>query len=161
MKSIIIPFLFTLLVILSCKSDSKIEPVEIYYGGDVCEKCKMIISEKPFSAEYLIDKGKTKKFDDLGCMFHYIAEEEVNQDKISSIFVIDYYNNRWINGSDAYYVWSKNLTTPMDHGFVAIEKKETAEKLANSINGKVIGIYKDVMELLSGNRIKEKHDSPR
>lgn len=155
MNSIIIPFLFTLLVILSCKNDSKIEPVEIYYGEDVCEKCKMIISEKLFSAEYLIDKGKTKKFDDLGCMFHYIAEEEVNKDKISSIFVIDYYNNRWINGSDAYYVWSKNLTTPMDHGFVALKKKESAEELANSTNGEVIGNYTDVMKLLSKNQFNK------
>jgi len=155
MKSFIIPFLLTLLVILSCKNDSKIEPAEIYYGEDVCEKCKMIISEKLFSSEYLIDKGKTKKFDDLGCMFHYIAQEEVNKDKISSIFVIDYYTNRWINESDAYYVWSKNMITPMDHGFVAIEKKETAEKLANSINGKVIGNYTDVMKLLSKNQFNK------
>ncbi len=155
MKLIIIPFLFTLLVILSCKNDSKIEPVEIYYGEDVCEKCKMIISEKLFSAEYLIDKGKTKNFDDLGCMFHYIAEEEVNKDKISSIFVIDYYTNCWINESDAYYVWSKNLTTPMDHGFVALKKKESAEELANSTNGEVIGNYTDVMKLLSKNQFNK------
>lgn len=131
-------FLFLILFILSCENKSETGPTEIYYGQDICEGCKMIISERDFSAQYILSGGKVKKFDDIGCMIHYIAEEEPERDKVFAIYVRDYNSKQWINSNDAHYVWSKNIKTPMGHGVVALKNKESAKDLALKIDGKTI-----------------------
>lgn len=135
--------LFFLFLILSCKNDSEIKPVDVFYGQDMCEKCKMIISEKVFSAQYILRREKAKKFDDIGCMMHFFFEEETERDKVLAIFVRDYDSKDWINGEKAYYVWSKNIKTPMEHGLVALKEKESAEKIAKTKEGLVFEGFKE------------------
>jgi copper chaperone NosL len=138
-----IPVLFFLFLILCCKNDSEIKPTDVFYGQDVCEKCKMIISEKVFSAQYILPRGQAKKFDDIGCMIHYLLEEETNKDKVLAIFVREYNSKEWIDGEKAYYVWSKKIKTPMGHGLVALKEKEAAEEISETKEGLV---FKDFNE---------------
>ena len=79
-------FIF-LIFAISCSDKPESGPVEIYYGEDICERCKMIISEKDFAAQYQLSNGKTHKFDDIGCMIHYVDEHDNN---ISSVYMIDF-----------------------------------------------------------------------
>lgn len=132
-----VSILFFLLLILSCKTKSEIKPAEVFYGQDICEKCKMIISEKVFSAQYLLRRGEAKKFDDIGCMMHFLSEQETEKGKVLAIFVRDYNSKEWIDGEKAYYVWGKNIKTPMGHGLAALKEKEAAEEIAKTKEGLV------------------------
>ncbi len=133
-------FLIVLVLAISCSDNPESGPVEIYYGEDICESCKMIISEKDFAAQYKLSTGKTVKFDDLGCMFHYMKGEDKAQ--ISAVYVMDYDSKQWIDGESAYYVWTDNISTPMGHGVVAMRGSQEAKELANKEKGKYLGSLK-------------------
>ena len=45
-----------LLLAASCGNDDRKGPVDIHYGQDICERCKMIISEEKFSSQVIMDK---------------------------------------------------------------------------------------------------------
>ena len=81
--------------IISCKNGPEIKPVEILYGQDSCERCKMIISEKTYSAEYILADGKAMKFDDIGCMIHFNIELGTEH-KILAQYVRDCETGDWI-----------------------------------------------------------------
>ncbi len=121
---------------ISCGDKPKEGPAEIYYGEDICERCKMIISEKDFAAQYKLSNGKYVKFDDLGCLFYYMEEEK---ESISNIYVVDYGSKEWIDGQEAYYVWSEKITTPMGHGILAVKNAQDAQVLAREEKGKYLG----------------------
>ncbi len=140
-----VSILFFSLLILSCKTKSEIKPAEVFYGQDICERCKMIISEKVFSAQYLLPRGEPKKFDDIGCMIHFLSEQETQQRKVLAIFVRDYNSKEWIDGEKTYYVWSKKIKTPMGYGLVALKGKEAAEEIAKTKEGLVFKDFNDTV----------------
>lgn len=129
--------LIVFVLAFSCGDKPEGGAVKIYYGEDICEKCKMIISEKVFAAQYQLSVGKTVKFDDLGCMFHYMEGEE--KALISAVYVMDYDSKVWIDGKNAYYVWTENISTPMGHGIVALRDSQEAKEHANKEKGKYLG----------------------
>ncbi len=136
--------LIVFVLVFSCGDKPEGGPVKIYYGEDICERCKMIISEKDFAAQYQISGGKTVKFDDLGCMFHNMDGEE--KAKIFAVYVMDYDSKEWIDGESAYYVWAENISTPMGHGIVALKDSQEAKELANKEKGKYLGGLKDTSD---------------
>ena len=146
-KGCIFPFL--LFSIISCKNESEIRPVKILYGQDICERCKMIISEKAYSAEYILPDGEARKFDDIGCMIHFQNEEESNRDKILAQYVRDYNTGDWIDATTAHFVWSKTIITPMGHGLAAFKDEASARTLARKVDGTVLSnldeFYKSVV----------------
>lgn len=133
--------------IISCKNGPEIKPVEILYGQDSCERCKMIISEKTYSAEYILADGKAMKFDDIGCMIHFNIELGTEH-KILAQYVRDYETGDWIDATKAYFVSSKEIMTPMGHGLVAFSNEESARRLASRFDGTVFsgleGLYDSV-----------------
>jgi copper chaperone NosL len=140
---IVVVVLSLLFLIISCQRDSEVKPAEIFYGEEVCDRCKMIISQELFSAQYILLGGKVKKFDDIGCMMNYIFEEEAQKDKVLAIFVRDYNSKEWIEGEKAYYIGSSNIKTPMGHGLVALKEREAAEKLAKEKEGKLLESFSE------------------
>lgn len=135
-------FIF-LIFAISCSDKPESGPVEIYYGEDICERCKMIISEKDFAAQYQLSNGKTHKFDDIGCMIHYVDEHDNN---ISSVYVIDFDSLQWIDGKDAYFVWTDNIKTPMGYGIIAFKDSQEAKESVEKQKGKPLGSLKDASE---------------
>lgn len=126
----------------SCKDNPSTGPAQIYYGEDVCERCKMIISEEAYSAQYILPGGKSRKFDDLGCMLHYTSAGEggnSERGEIATYYVKDYSSGEWIDGSSAYYVWVESIKTPMGHGIVAASDENAARELAERENGRFLG----------------------
>ena len=141
-------FIFLLLSVIACKDETEIGPVEIIYGQDSCARCKMIISEKSYSAEYILLDGEARKFDDIGCMLHFYNEEENKDDKILAQYVRDYNTGNWVDATKAYFVWSKEIITPMGHGLAAFKEEESARRLAKKLHGTVFSnldeLYKSV-----------------
>ena len=129
--------LILLVFAISCSDKPESGPVEIYYGEDICERCKMIISEREFAAQYRLSNGETVKFDDIGCMIHYFhIENPVDSD---SIYVTDYRSGNWINAKEAHFLWSDNIITPMHYGVLSIKDKRMAQELAEAKQGEYLG----------------------
>ena len=114
----------------------------------------MIISERDFAAQYQISGKNTLKFDDLGCMFHYMNDE--HHTDISSIFVIDYDSKQWIDGRSAFYVWTETIKTPMGYGVLAFKESQEAKKFADKENGKYLDSLTNTSEIV----LKSKNHHP-
>ena len=140
--------LIVLVLAISCGDKPESGPVKIYYGEDICERCKMIISEKDFAAQYKLSNGETVKFDDLGCMIHYTHDTE--KTPISEVYVVDYSSEGWIDGRKAYYIWNENINTPMGYGLLAFKERSKAEDNTVKDNSRFLGDQKEAYDWFLG-----------
>lgn len=133
--------LFTLLIFFACSKESEIKPAQINYGQDICAACSMIISEKEYSAQYVLSDGSIKKFDDIGCMIEHIEQMKSEADKVKAKYVRDYSTNEWINTNDAYFLKSDKIITPMGHGIVAFLNIENLKNIQAEFQGEYLGKF--------------------
>lgn len=139
-------FLYIALVVLAlslttCGGEpAQIKPPKIYYGEDVCDHCNMIISDKRFAAATIVEvsEGQTDSriFDDIGSMFLY--HDEHPELEVLARYVHDYETKEWLDAEDAYFVHSEDVHSPMNHGVIACETREQAERLAKEFDGEVV-----------------------
>ena len=117
-----------ILLIIGCQSSDS--PVPINREVDMCEHCRMTISDFRYAAE-IIEKRRTHKFDDIGCMLAYAQSKNISPGN-ARIWVMDFDNSTWIRGDEAYFVTSPEIHTPMGYGIIAfkdpIKAKEVADK---------------------------------
>jgi copper chaperone NosL len=117
-------------VFMSC-SGGKAEPVRL--NKDQCDNCKMTISDGKFACEILTDKGKTLKFDDLGCLFNY---KKANPATIVKSYLVGDYtqNNQMIDAAAATYFMAEGLNSPMGGNMAAFKEKADAASNAQKFN---------------------------
>lgn len=116
-------FVGALLVLGACWNNDKTGPEDIYWDRDVCELCKMFISDPRFAAEVRGgEKRKLYKFDDIGCAIHWLNQQSWAGDKATEIWVAESSSTRekviWLNAADARYVAGE--LTPMNYGYRAV-----------------------------------------
>lgn len=145
-KFLLIP---AIILILSCVNEEQHGPKEIYYGEETCERCRMIISEKLFASQYRTPDGITKYFDDLGCMLENFVENEKYGYKKLSIHVVDYNSGKWTDAETSYFVSSRSVKTPMNHGILAFQNIQAAERFIKDEEGKIIGSFNDLINFIS------------
>ncbi len=105
------------------------DPVAINPAVDTCAQCKMAVGDNSHAAELILADGTPKKFDDIGCLLTYQAEQG-QQIQVSDRYVRDAKTNQWVRFEQAYFVHGKDLDTPMGYGIVTFAKKEDAEAFA-------------------------------
>ncbi len=94
---------------------------KMHWDRDMCERCKMAISERKFAAQIInLKTNKVYKFDDIGCAVLWLKEEKIPWAKEARIYVTDAKSGKWINAKKAKY--SDDLITPMAYGFGAYSK---------------------------------------
>ena len=121
------------LLIISCK----VEPSKINYGNDVCHYCKMTIVDKTHASEIVNNKGKASKYDAIECMLNDIQER--NKDDIALYLVTDYINpEKLTDATNATYLISESIQSPMGANLTAFANKSDAEKFAKSNNDKLL-----------------------
>ncbi|WP_201337697.1 MULTISPECIES: nitrous oxide reductase accessory protein NosL [unclassified Nitratiruptor] len=103
------------------KKDYTKEPAKMHWDRDMCERCKMAISERKFAVQAVDEQGRVYKFDDIGCYFlwHKLEHPEI---KIKKIWITDAKTGKWIDAKKAKYV--QNYITPMGYGFGALTPQE-------------------------------------
>lgn len=138
-------FITVALLLYGCSKDRKIKPADIKYGQDICTACSMIISEVPYSAQYILTEGNVKKFDDIGCMIDYIKHTNNELNNISAVFVRDYNSNKWIDAKEAYFLRSTLIITPMGHGIIAYSNYKNLKKEQSKSGGKYLGNLLDLI----------------
>jgi len=120
MKKFSFLFFISLLLFgfLGCEKKPMGEVKKMHWDRDMCERCKMAVSERKFAVQ-LIDPqtGKNYKFDDIGCAILWLKEEKIPWENQAIIWITDAKTGEWINARKAHYI--NNAITPMAYGFAA------------------------------------------
>jgi len=140
-----------LLILASCDSDKIIKPVDIHYGQDICERCKMIISEERFSSQLILENGEVYNFDDIGGMITYVLENRINPET-AIIYVKNFNTKKWLTSDEAIFVSLKNINSPMNFGLIAVSDYEMAGNIISEHGGEITGSYNDTVNFLRNNK---------
>ena len=93
----------------------------VHWDRDMCERCKMVVSERKFAAEVVDPKtDKVYKFDDLGCAVLWLEEEKIPWAKEAKIWVTDAKTGKWLDARKALY--TDDSITPMAYGIAAYDE---------------------------------------
>ncbi len=114
----------------------ELTPPEIAYGQDLCETCGMLIDQPQLAAASIDTAGQPHKFDEIGDMIQFHAENPTIQPK--AWFVHDYGTEAWLRAESAYFVYSPELLTTMGHGLVAFETQADAATFAEQWQAQVL-----------------------
>jgi copper chaperone NosL len=118
-------------------------PPEILVDRTPCAHCGMLVSEPAFAAAYRRDGSEARIFDDIGCLLNAISSE-ANPERLRFWFH-DAGTAVWIDRTEAVFVRSARLRTPMSGGIVAYGGHAAAEKGAADHAAVVIGSFDQVL----------------
>ena len=119
----LISLIFIVLFLASCQKETSDEPNKVHWDRDMCDRCKMVISERNHAAQVINPQnGRVHKFDDIGCVPLWFKEESIEWKDNAKIWITDIKTSKWIDARTAYY--DTMNVTPMAYGFGAHEKKE-------------------------------------
>lgn len=93
-------------------------PIEVGKFQDI--DCGMVIDDLKFSAQIILDSGKTYFFHDVGGVANYLKDKEFKDSVKIWVYAID--TNEWIDGREALY--SIDELTPMNYGFGAYKNRK-------------------------------------
>ncbi|ADV45773.1 nitrous oxide reductase accessory protein NosL [Nitratifractor salsuginis] len=105
-----------------CKERQKDGAEPVHWDRDMCERCKMVLSERKYAAEITNpNTGKTYKFDDIGCAVLWMDEEHIPWKDRAKIWVTDAKTGQWLDARKALY--TDDSITPMAYGIAAFSEK--------------------------------------
>jgi len=98
------------------------EAAKMHWDRDMCERCKMAVSERKFAVQAIDPKThKVYKFDDIGCAVLWFDEERIPWKDQAKIWITDAKTGEWIDARTAKY--TDDSITPMAYGFAAFSDK--------------------------------------
>jgi len=111
-----------LLLLGGCSGDPGTGPKEPKWDRDACERCRMVLSDRHYSAQIrFLPKGKKRTkvlwFDDIGCATLWLEDKPWKDDPKTEIWVTDHQTGKWIDARKATYV--KGKIKPMAYGLGA------------------------------------------
>ncbi len=130
-------FIGSYLILISVLvSSCSVQPEPLQYGKDVCHFCKMTLIDKKFGAELVTHKGKVYRFDDLNCMLNFYNSGYEEAEAFQYKLVVDFsVPGQLIDASNAFYLKSSALRTPMGSEVAAFESKNSLDMHKKEING--------------------------
>ncbi len=101
----------------------------VHFDRDMCEECKMVISDRHYAAQ-IVDTRQEKAymFDDIGCLVLWMDENPLDWFDSARIYVADSKSAEFIDAKTAY--WTLGATTPMDFGLSASKTKPETKVLS-------------------------------
>jgi len=128
--------IITTLVVLGLLWSCNISPKPIEYGQDACHFCKMTIVDKMHAAEVVTAKGKVYKFDATECMINFLNEFDTST---IALYLSNNFTNpeELIDATQATFLISKNVPSPMGAFLSAFKNKEDAIKLQAKKDGEI------------------------
>lgn len=99
-----------------CSGKIDTSAVDPKWDRDVCEHCKMLVSDKHFTAQLINSAtGKRYYFDDLGCLFSWLAQQKPDIAAKAVIYATDAKSGQWVDINKA--VIAEPFVTPMSFGY--------------------------------------------
>jgi len=121
-------FFLTLIafMFIGCQDDTHKEGMhKVHWDRDMCERCKMVVSERKFAVQVIDKHDKAHMYDDIGCALIWFKEEKQDWLGEAKIWINDAISGEWIDAKKADYAVG-NLT-PMGYGVSAYSKKTFPE----------------------------------
>ncbi len=123
-------------------------PRPIVHGEDHCAYCKMTIAHEQYGAELVTTKGKVYLFDSIECLAAHQLEERVAADDVHSLWVVDFQDPpNLITVSDAFFLHSRDLRSPMGANLTAFGPGITQQAVTHSFFGEILD-WNDVLGLV-------------
>ena len=133
--------LLLVFVMSSCSS----QPQPIKYGSDACDFCKMTIMQKKFANEWVTDKGKIYRFDDLHCLLSFRKGDKNN----GTAYINDFTEKQELaKAADLFFVESNAINAPMGGHLAAFTNKVAADGFAKNNNGQILSWQQVTQETL-------------
>ena len=127
--SILVLFLFAT---QSC--NDKLEKIVI--GKDSCQFCKMGFVDEKFGAILMNSKGKSYKFDDIGCLLEFVKSGKVEKKDIDKIFLTDFSGDHDLfPAENIFLLESPTLHSPMKSNIAAFSQLDSLKLIASSNQG--------------------------
>jgi hypothetical protein len=118
--------ILSILLFTSCEKKVTTGIHEIHWDRDMCELCKMVVSERHYAVQVINpNNGKSYMFDDIGCMVLWFKEENIKWENKAQIYISDSISGKFIDARKALY--DTNSRTPMDYGFGAYKDKKSLD----------------------------------
>lgn len=137
--------LFAIFLLISCSPSP--EPID--YGNDICDFCKMNITDNKYAAELVTSKGKVYKFDSIECLFQLKEMEFKVDDEIHSEWVNDFSNpGELIDLRKAFFLKSYVFRSPMGMNVLSVSSEEKLNEIKSQYGGEVL-TYNEVRKLAS------------
>lgn len=125
----------SLLLILFLPS-CNVKPQPVVLNTDICDHCRMTISDLKFGGELLTKKGKVYKFDDVKCLQAFLKEGTVKRDNLHSIYFLDHAGSgSLIESGKAVLLRSSEFRSPMGGDLAAFKTREEAENAQKTFHG--------------------------
>jgi len=113
-----------LFFIQGCDSKISLDAKKVHWDRDMCERCKMVLSDRKFSAQVIHpDNGRKYAFDDIGCAILWFKEDRIAWADRAVIWVNHVKTGEWIDARKALY--DVENITPMAYGFGAHLTKDS------------------------------------
>jgi copper chaperone NosL len=153
MKSLTLCFLLsTSASLLGCSSSG---PKSIDYGGDHCDECRMVISDKRFGGELVTEKGKAFKFDSLECLLRF--NDQHAGEKMTAYVVNSSLPNQFVKAQEAAFLYDKKLRSPMGKGILSGPNPTSLQQFIRpndpASEQESIATWPAVVDLLSTNEV--------
>lgn len=127
---------FPLALIVLYVSCIRNEPVLPEIGREKCAHCSMSIVDLRFHSQLLTEKGRRYYFDSIECLRAY---EKTNSFPVRSSWVADFeHPKKMIVASEAVYVRSSEIRSPMGQGMLSFSSRERAEIFLKNRAGEII-----------------------
>lgn len=144
-------FVFTLIILIFSGCAPKPEPIE--YGKNVCDFCRMNITDNKFAAELITRKGKVYKFDSIECLFQFKQVTIENKDNIHSEWVNDFSNpGVLINLKSAFFLKSDVFRSPMGMNVLSVASEEKLNEIKTKYGGEILTYYQVEKSAISENK---------
>ena len=120
-------------------------PPEIVIDRTACSHCSMLISEPRYAAAYQVSGAEARVFDDIGCLLDAVRGERGDV----RFWFHDAGDGEWIDGSEATFVASPEIRTPMGGGIIAFRDGAAADRAAAAQRGERVRSF-DALRARSG-----------
>lgn len=121
-----------LMLIMFSSCSPKPRPIE--YNSDLCQFCKMTVTDRQHAAQAVSSKGKIYIFDAIECLVPFIESEK--PDNYKFLLVNDYLNpGEMIDAKESTFLISENIPSPMGAFLSAFKDLASAKKIQTEKNG--------------------------
>ncbi|MBF0256748.1 MAG: nitrous oxide reductase accessory protein NosL [Gammaproteobacteria bacterium] len=128
-------------------------PQEPKWDRDACERCRMVLSDRPFAAQiHYLPEGKKRTqiawFDDIGCATLWLEDKPWKDAAETKIWVADHRTREWIDARTAWYV-------PVDVSPMAYMLGAQLSKTADALD--FAGAIRQVEQIEARNQDHSRH----
>ncbi len=111
---------------------------------DKCGNCNMMPAKFPqWQAQIIYADKSMTSYDGCKCMFKHTFSPEQKGKEISTVWVKDFNNGKWLNAKDAYFVCGSEIMGPMGKELIPFSDHMAAMTFQKS-NGGDIAKYSDI-----------------